>query len=110
MEGLELTCFQMISYAGAAKSKFFEALATAKNNDFEAANEMLNEGQELLIQAHLEHALLIKKEANLETVQITLLLLHAEDQLMSAESARDQLREMIELYQVIKDLKDRVER
>lgn len=109
MEGLELICFQMISYAGAAKSKFYEALTAAKTNEFEIANTLLKEGQELLVQAHLEHANLIKKEANQETIQLTLLLLHAEDQLMSSENARDQLREMIELYRVIKDLKDRIE-
>ncbi len=109
MEGLELTCFQMISYAGGAKSKFYEALSSAKNDDFEQATILLKQGQELLVQAHLEHANLIKKEANQEAIQLTLLLLHAEDQLMTTENVRDQIREMIELYQVVKDLRNKIE-
>lgn len=45
----------------------------------------MNEGKEFLIQGHSVHASVIQKEAAGEKTETSLLLIHAEDQLMSAE-------------------------
>lgn len=105
MEALENVSFQIISYAGSAKAKCHEALQAVKAGDFEKAELLLKEGQELFIEAHKVHTQLIQKEANNEAVTPTLLLIHAEDQLMNAEISREYLLEIIALQKEVAQLK-----
>ena len=44
MKGIESVCFQIISYTGAAKSCFVEAINEAEQGNFERAEELLCEG------------------------------------------------------------------
>ena len=102
MEGLELTCFQIISSVGMARSLFIEAIQEAKAGNFEAAEQKINEGNENFTTGHHAHAQLIQQEASGEVTQMTLLLTHAEDQLMSAEAFKFLAQEFIVLYKEIK--------
>lgn len=88
MEGLELIAFQVISAVGTARSFYIEAIQEAKKGNIEKAKEMIQEGVTVFQEGHHAHAGLIQKEANGEIDQITLLLMHAEDQLMSAETLK----------------------
>ncbi|MGL5978268.1 MAG: PTS lactose/cellobiose transporter subunit IIA [Erysipelotrichaceae bacterium] len=101
MEGLELTCFQIISAVGAARSLFIEAIQLAKKADFEGARKLISEGEEMFTQGHHAHMELVTKEARQEEVKISLLLLHAEDQLMSAEGFKIIANEFIDVYETL---------
>ena len=98
MEGLELTAFQIISAVGTARSCYIEAIAKAKAGDYEAAQERIKEGDENLALGHDAHAGLLQKEAKGENT-VSLLILHAEDQLMSAEGFKIIAQEFIDVYQ-----------
>lgn len=99
MEGLELIAFQIISTVGTARSLYIEAIQDAKRGDFIEANKKIEEGSQLFIEGHHAHAELIQKEANGEINTINLLLVHAEDQLMSAEAFKIIAQELIDVYQ-----------
>ena len=99
MEGMELICFQIISAVGMARSSFIEAIEFAKSRDFKQAEEAMKEGEEFFLQGHHAHASLIQKEANQEKVEFSLILMHAEDQLMSAETFKILAQQFIDLYQ-----------
>ena len=86
MDNLELICFQMISNAGMAKSTFVEAMQEAEAGNFDAAQAKIEEGKNFLVTGHGVHAGLIQKEAAGEKTDLTLLLMHAEDQLLSCET------------------------
>lgn len=98
MEGLEMICFQMITAAGGARSSFIEAIQEAKAGNFEAAETCMEEGRQMFVDGHQAHAALIQKEANNEGEVPTLLLVHAEDQMMSAEMYEQLAEEWIDLY------------
>ncbi len=98
MEGLELICFEMIASNGSARSYFMEAIGEAKEGNFEEAEKLMEEGEDMLAQGHHEHGKLLTQEASGDKVQIDLLLVHAEDQMMSAETFRIMAKEMIEIY------------
>jgi len=98
MEGLELICFEMISNHGCARSSFVEAIKAARQGDFERAAAKMAEGEEDFNAGHQAHAQLIQKEAGGEAVQVSLLLLHAADLMMSAETLKIMAQELIELY------------
>ena len=101
MEGNELICFQIISAVGSARSCYIEAIQCAKKGDYEGANNLIKEGQELFNQGHLAHAQLIQNEANGNKAEFSLLIMHAEDQLMSAEAFGILAEEFISVYQKI---------
>jgi len=86
MEGTELVAFNIIASVGTARSSYIAAIDAAAECKFEEAEQLIKEGQEAFNGGHGAHQELLVKMANGETVTMTLLLTHAEDQLMSAES------------------------
>ncbi len=77
--------FQMIASAGSARSSFVEAMDLAEEGKIREAEEKIREGKEEFRQGHQIHAELLKKMAEGTLGQISLLLVHAEDLMMSAE-------------------------
>lgn len=107
MEDMELICFQIISNSGAAKSNYIEAMNHARKFDFNKAEELIKEGKEYFLKAHECHYKLITKEASGEKVDLSLILMHAEDQLISADSFRIICEENIALMRMIKNLNEK---
>lgn len=101
MEEIESVSFQMISAVGMARSMYIEAIQKAKEKDFEAAKDLMKQGEDMFIQGHHAHAELIQKEANGEKTEFALLLMHAEDQLMSAEAFGILANEFIDVYKAM---------
>jgi PTS system cellobiose-specific IIA component len=98
MEGLELICFQIISSVGTARSCFVEAIQAAKAGNFNKADELIQEGKNMLREGHSHHTTLVQNEAEGQKTDINLLLIHSEDQMMSAEVLEIMSQEIIELY------------
>lgn len=98
MEEMEMICFKIISAVGEAKSDYISALEAAKQGDFEKAEEAMKHGDACYVNGHKEHAGLITKEASGEKTDVCLLLMHAEDQLMAAETIKLLASEFIDLY------------
>ncbi len=101
MEEMEMILFELISTVGTAKSCFMEALSEAKEGNFEKAKELIKDGDKVFVEGHHKHLSLIQQEASGKGVTFSLLLLHAEDQLMSAENVKILCEEVIELYRKI---------
>lgn len=99
MENVELISFQIISAVGSAKSDYLEALSLAKQGDFEAAQLKIKSGEASFIKGHEVHSQLISQEAGGKNLEFSLLLMHAEDQLMSAEVIKIMAQELIDLYE-----------
>lgn len=97
MEGMELISFQIIASVGTARSYFIEAIQKARKGDFDGAQEAIENGEKEFITAHQAHGELITNEASGNKTEVSLLLMHAEDQLMSAETIKIIAEEMIEL-------------
>jgi PTS system cellobiose-specific IIA component len=104
MEGLELIAFQIISAVGTARSCYIEAIQKAKQDDFAGAEQLIGEGDEAFVEGHHAHAKLLQDEAGGEGSSINLLILHAEDQLMSAEAFKTIALEFIDVYKKFKTL------
>lgn len=102
MNELELVAFEIISNVGMGKSLAIEAIREARKANYEVAYEKIKEANEFLLQGHHAHANLIQKEASGEKLEFSLIIMHAEDQLISAETIKDLAIEIIEVH---KDLK-----
>ncbi len=105
MEGLEIICFQIISNVGTARSNYIEA----KERDFVGAKACVEAGQQEFLKGHDAHFELLQREAKGNPVGGSLILIHAEDQLMSAEGFKIIAEEMIASYEQIDALEKRLE-
>lgn len=91
--------FQLILHSGNARSLAMEAIYAAKDKDFDAANEKLNESEKELNEAHHFQTQLIHAEAGGESFDIPIILVHAQDHLMTAMTLKDLARELVEIRQ-----------
>lgn len=97
--------FVIISSAGTAKSFVFEALRESRKGNFELASGLLKSADDELKKAHEVQTELLQNEAagNSEET-ISLLMIHAQDHLMTSMLARDLADEIIalnrELHQI----------
>ena len=98
MNGNELISFQIISAVGTARSMYVEAIHEAKRGNIQAAKQLIEDGVKVFVDGHHAHASLIQKEAAGEKSEFSLLLMHAEDQLMTTETLKIVAEEFIELY------------
>ena len=98
IEKISETAMGVITYSGMAKSCYMEALALAKQGKFTEADEKIQEGGKYFVEAHNGHMDVLQAEMNTEEPQISLLMTHAEDQLMAAETLKTVILELIELY------------
>lgn len=98
-DNMELTCFQIISNSGTAKSCYIDAIQKAKEQDYQGVEAARKEAETCFIEAHKIHAQLIQQEAAGHKTEFSLLFMHAEDQMASAELAKLLADEIIALYQ-----------
>ena len=98
-EELELTLFQIITAAGGCKSNYIGAIQEAKAGNIDVAKSLVKDGDAFLSQAHDPHASLLTMEAQGADDLVCLLLIHAEDQMMSCEVFKQMAVEFIELYE-----------
>ena len=95
---LERVSFGLIAYAGDARSCAFGALAAAKTGDFLKAEELLKKADQAAVQAHLIQTELLHQEANGAAAPVDVLLVHAQDHLMTSLLAVELIKELIEFY------------
>lgn len=108
MKDLEKISFKIISAVGSAKSSFIEAIGYANKREFEKARELIEEGEALRVEGHKAHFGLIQDEAAGNPTEINLILMHAEDQLMAAETIKLMAEELIKSYEAIDELEKRI--
>ncbi|MFU7517266.1 PTS lactose/cellobiose transporter subunit IIA [Clostridium sp. HCS.1] len=101
MESNELISFEIISNVGAAKSKYMEIIEKCENKDFDYLDKMIEESDNYLIAGHKTHMELVRREASGDKVEISLLLMHAEDQLMNAELVKILAQKFMRLYKEV---------
>ena len=83
---IEQLCFEMICHVGDARSSFVEAIQQARQKNFSQARELIANGELNYNLGHAVRARLVQKEMEDEVNHLSLILVHAEDQMMSAEN------------------------
>jgi len=106
MEEMVMRCFEIIAAVGMARTCFVQAMESARKGDFEAAEQKMAEGNESLVSGHTAHTDFVQQEAAGDHVEVHLFLVHAEDQLMSAETCKIMAGELIHVYQELAALKN----
>lgn len=96
---LEVAAMELVGNSGESRSLAFEALYLAKDGKFEEAQEKIKESKEKMLRAHSIQTELICKEADGEDFKIGLLMIHAQDHLMTAILARELVEEIVKVQE-----------
>lgn len=103
MNEIESILFQIISLVGTAKSLYIESIKKSKENKFTEAKNKIDEGNDYFLKGHEFHLKLLEMDSHDSSVPFSLLLVHVEDQLMSAETFKIFSLEFIDLYKKLYD-------
>lgn len=94
----EMVSFGIIAHAGDARSYAFGALEAAKAGNFEEAEALLKQSNDAAVEAHHMQTELLVNEANGNKTPVDVLLVHAQDHLMTSMLAVELIKELITIY------------
>jgi len=95
---LEEQIMGIIINAGQSRSLCFEALQSAKAGDFADADEKMKQAQHYAREAHLVQTQLIEADEGEGKTKMTLVMVHAQDHLMTSILAKELVTEFIDIY------------
>lgn len=104
-ENFEMMCMGLIVNSGEAKSEYVEAIRLARKGDFEEAQKSWDLACGSFQKAHKIHFDMLQSEEGAITNMQKMLLMHAEDQMSSAETIKILSDEIIELMRLLHNSK-----
>lgn len=100
-EELQLAAFEIILHSGTTRTSVHEALDAMKNGAFQEAEEKLAAADEELLQAHHAQTDLLQKYASGTEIKIEIIMVHAQDHLMTTMTLKEVAIEMMHMYKKI---------
>ncbi|MBB6622519.1 PTS lactose/cellobiose transporter subunit IIA [Clostridium gasigenes] len=98
---MEEIIMNLIMHSGEARSYAMEAMELAKTGDIKGAKELIQKSAEELGEAHHSQTSLIQNEAGGNKTELSLLLVHAQDHLMTTMTLKDVANEIIDIHAAI---------
>ncbi|WP_062268740.1 PTS N,N'-diacetylchitobiose transporter subunit IIA [Endozoicomonas arenosclerae] len=98
---LESAVMEIIINSGQARSCAYEALSKAKTGDYQGAEEMMAQSQEAAKEAHKVQTQLIEEDQGEGKTPMTLVMVHAQDHLMTSMLAQEMVQELITLHKKV---------
>ena len=95
---MESTVMELIINAGEARSFAMQALRAAKQGDWALVNEQLAEASAASKRAHDVQTTLIGMDEGCGKIPVNLIMVHAQDHIMTSMLAREMIEELIELH------------
>ena len=100
---MEETILSIILNAGNARSSSLLAIKEAQKGNYEAADTFLEEAKQSANLAHKSQTSLITEEVSGKKQDVTLLMVHAQDHLMTALAIKDLAKEIISYGKILEE-------
>jgi PTS system cellobiose-specific IIA component len=101
---LEQIVMNIIIYSGEARAFAYEALHKVNEGKYDEALSLMEKADEEVGKAHDIQSTLLQKESAGDTVNVSILFVHAQDHLMTSISEKNLIREIIELRKIVNTL------
>ncbi|MCE0495078.1 PTS lactose/cellobiose transporter subunit IIA [Vibrio salinus] len=98
---LEEQVMGIIINSGQSRSLCYEALRCAKKGQFAQAEKLLKESNEYASKAHRVQTQLIEADEGEGKTKMTLIMVHAQDHLMTSILAKELVNELIDVHKRI---------
>ena len=107
-EELSEFAMQIIANSGMSRSASMEAVKFAREGEFEKCKKSLEEANTFYLEAHkTQTELIVKETGEEEKIVVNLIMVHAQDHLTMALMAKDNAKEMINIYERISKLEEK---
>lgn len=103
---MEEIVLSIIMHSGEARSYSMEAITLAKRGDFKKSRELIRMADEELGYAHSSQTSLIQGETANDQIDFSLLLIHAQDHLMTTMTFKDLAVELIDIHEKVYKLEN----
>lgn len=100
---LESTVMELIINAGESKSCAMQALYCAKQEKWDQVDDLLAQSTEASKRAHTVQTELIGMDEGEGKVPVNLIMVHAQDHIMTAMLARELIEELIDIHRRLQD-------
>lgn len=97
-EEITMIGFEIVAYAGDARTKLLLALEEAEKKNFEKCDALMKEAAQCLNDAHNAQTDLLAMEARGEGGEIGFLSVHAQDHLMTTVLLQDVMKHLVNIY------------
>ncbi|MCR3761537.1 PTS lactose/cellobiose transporter subunit IIA [Clostridium felsineum] len=104
---IEQIIMNIIIYSGDARSYMYEALGKAREGKYDEIDELIGKANNAIGEAHNIQTSMLQKEAEGEALKVSILFVHAQDQLMTTISEKNLITEMIEMTKSINALSNK---
>ena len=94
----QLVAFNIRLHSGSARTSIHEALACMREGKFAEAEEKLEEADKELVLAHQAQTDLLQEFSRGTTIEIQIIMVHAQDHLMTTMTLLEVAKEMEHLY------------
>lgn len=100
-EELQVVSFEIILHSGTARTEVHEAFVLMRQGDFQEAEEKLGIANAELVEAHHAQTKLLQDYASGVDIKIEIIMVHAQDHLMTTMTLLEVAKEMLELHKKI---------
>lgn len=97
-EDVQVVAFEIILNSGNARTIVHEAFAAMREGNYDLAAEKLEDSNKELLLAHQAQTKLLHEYAGGTEIKIEIIMVHAQDHLMTTMTLREVALEMLELY------------
>lgn len=103
-EDISMTGFSIVAYSGDARTYLMQAMDKASEGKITEAKELVKKAEESINLAHNEQTKLLSKEAGGDDMDVTFIMVHGQDTLMTTMLLKDQMKTIINLYERVNKL------
>lgn len=97
-EEVAMIGFEVVAFAGEARSKLMQALDEAEQGNFDRADQLVGEAHSSLMEAHKSQTQMLAAEANGENIEVGFIMVHAQDHLMTTMLLKDTMKHLFNFY------------
>lgn len=98
-EETQVIAFTIIFHSGSARTEIHNAFKAMRAGDFETAQQLLEVANEEILKAHQSQTELLQSYASGTSFDMEIIMVHAQDHLMTTMTLREVALEMRHLYQ-----------
>lgn len=100
-EKIQEIAFNIILHSGDSRTTIHESFQDMRESKYSEANDKLKKSNEDLIKAHKIQTELLQEYANGEDINMEIIMVHAQDHLMTTMTLREVALEMLALYEKV---------
>lgn len=107
-EEISMVGFAIVAYAGDAKTALIKALDQARAGKIDEARALVAEANQSIVDAHNEQTKLLAQEAGGMEMDVTFIMVHGQDTLMTTMMMMDETKYFIDQYERLNKIEEKL--